>query len=140
MSQLPRIPSPKSVEEPAQQSHTFADVYASDIGIRPQVQQLAETGYIPFKSAIVLRPYDYDNDLMGPANRTTRLEIEDLRALAGVLDARGDSSLKDALGAVAQALANLSNVTEIANAMTQGSVVEISADTETGEITAEGSG
>jgi len=136
MRQLPRITSPKTVEQPAQESRTFEDAFSTNILINPQI----DTEGVPFRSAIMMRPYDYDNDVFGPANEATQLEVEDLKKLAAVMAARGDSSLQDALGLVVQSLNNVANVSEVAEAMKQGRRVDISADPETGEITATGSG
>lgn len=136
MSQLPRIPSPTSVEQPARESRTFADAYAAQIAINPQVEQLKENGYIPFKTVVVLRPYDYDNDVMGPAEQGVRIEIDDSRVLGGILTKRGNDSLQTALASVVNALADLPNVAEIAEKMSPGAVIDVKTDRDQGTIEA----
>ena len=134
MSQLPRIQSPKSVQQPARESASFPDLYASRVLINPKRNEDGK----PYIAAVEMMPYDYENDQFPEGVQPWDFQIDDLKRLAAIEAAEGDDTGQQALGAVINWLKSIANRSDVAAAMQQGRRVEIK--TETGEITAEGSG
>jgi len=115
MSQLPSIPAIRPASRDAVGAKTFNDGFVTRLTINAKPGQA-------WQSAVTISAYDAESGELGPDG--TRIEFDDIRAFAERRAADGKPAMLQALGAVLQAVIDLSEDQAI-KATEENGVIEI---------------